>query len=289
MLVAQAMEAGSWMRTPRVRLTVARERLGRARERMDVSAAGQLQRRVAELALMNQALILSALALMLFVPALITLGALLPLGSSGGMAAAAAHRVGLSPAATHDLQQLLPSRQVVRAATTGGGAVLTLLFTYSWPATLMRGYETIWGLPSRGGRDLWRPLVWLVVFFPVVVAAGALGELADSFGGLVATALVAFPAAVAWAWWNQHLLLAGRVAWRALLPGAVALALALTGLRLFLHFYLSRTIESDYRAYGPIGVVFVLQTWLIAFSVVMLGAPLLGHFVYRRRQPNGDS
>jgi hypothetical protein len=26
-------------------------------------------------------------------------------------------------------------------------------------------------------------------------------------------------------------------------------------------------------------VVFVLQSWLIAFSVVMLGAPLLGRFI----------
>ena len=172
------------MRTPRVRLEVARERFGRARERMDASAAGQLQRRVTELALMNQALILAALALMLFVPALITLGALLPLGSSGGTAAAAAHRVGLSPAATHDLQLLLPSRKVVRAATTGGGAVLTLLFTYSWPATLARGYEAIWDLPPRGRRDLWRNLVWLVVFFPVVVAAGALGELTHGIGAV---------------------------------------------------------------------------------------------------------
>ena len=67
------------------------------------------------------------------------------------------------------------------------------------------------------------------------------------------------------------------------------LALALTGLRLFLHFYLSRTIESDYRSYGPIGVVFVLQSWFIALSVVMLGAPLLGHFIYRRSHPNGSS
>ena len=253
---------------------------------MDASAAGQLQRRVTELALMNQALILAALALMLFVPALITLGALLPLGSSGGMAVALAHRVGLSATATHDLQQLLPSRQTVRAATTGGGAVLTLLFAYSWPATLKRGYETIWDLPPRGRRDLWRPLVWLVVFFPVVAAAGASGELANGLGGLIGTALLSFPLALLWAWWNQHLLLAGRVAWRVLLPGAVALALALTGLRLFLHFYLSRTIDSDYRSYGPIGVVFVLQSWLIALSVVMLGAPLLGHFMYRRSHPS---
>ena len=256
---------------------------------MDASAAGQLQRRVAELALMNQALILSALALMLFVPALITLGALLPLGTGGGMAAAAAHRVGLSPAATHDLQLLLPSRQVVRAATTGPGAVLTLLLTYSWPATLGRGYETIWDLPSRGRRDLWRPVVWLVVFFPAVVAAGALGELADSIGGQIATAVLALPVAFAWAWWSQHLLLAGRVTWRALLPGAVALALSLTGLRLFLHFYLSRTIVSDYRSFGLIGVVFVLQSWFIALSVVMLGAPLLGHYLHRRSTASAGS
>jgi hypothetical protein len=38
---------------------------------VDASAVARLQRRVVELALMNQALILSALALMLFAPALI--------------------------------------------------------------------------------------------------------------------------------------------------------------------------------------------------------------------------
>jgi membrane protein len=261
------------------RFAVARERYARARERVEASSAARLQRRVVELELMNQALILSALALMLFVPALITLAAVLPSGDGAGMATGIARRVDLSPEATGYLQQLLPSVQTVRAATTGGGAVLSLLFAYSWPATLKRGYETIWDLPSRGRQDLWRPLVWLVVFFAAVVAASTLGQLGSGVGGLVVTALLGLPAAVAWAWWSQHLLLAGRVTWRALLPGAVALALALSGLRLFLHFYLSPNIESQFRSYGPIGVVFVLQSWLIAFSVVMLGAPLLGRFI----------
>ena len=67
---------------------------------------------------------------------------------------------------------------------------------------------------------------------------------------------------------------------------AVALALAFAGLRLFMHFYLSRNIQSDYRSYGPIGVVFVLQSWFIAFSVAMLGAPLFGHFLHRRWHPD---
>ncbi len=267
------------MWSSRARFTVVRERYVHARERMDASAAARLQRRVVELELMNQALILSALALMLFIPALITLAAVLPLGDTGGMASGIARRVDLSPTATSYLQQLLPSVQTVRAATTGGGAVLSLLLAYSWPATLKRGYETIWDLPSRGRQDLWRPLVWLVVFFAAAGAASAVGQLGSGVGGLIATALLGLPVAVAWAWWSQHLLLAGRVTWRALLPGAVALALALSGLRLFLHFYLSRNIESQYLSYGPIGVVFVLQSWLIAFSVVMLGAPLIGRFI----------
>ena len=267
------------MSSPRARLTGIRERYVRLRARIDASVAARMQRRMVELALMNQALILSALALMLFVPALITLAAVLPLGDTGGMATGIARRVDLSPTATSYLQQLLPSMQTVRAATTGGGAVLSLLFAYSWPATLKRGYETIWDLPSRGRRDLWRPLVWLVVFFAAVVGATGFGQLGSGLGGLVVTALLGLPVAVAWAWWSQHLLLAGRVAWRALLPGAVALGLAMSGLRLFLHFYLSSNIESQYRSYGPIGVVFVLQSWLIAFSVVMLGAPLLGRFI----------
>lgn len=232
---------------------------------------------------MNQALILSALALMVVIPALVTLAAVLPLSASGGMASAAAHRGGLSPAATRDLQQLFASRQTIRSATTGVGAMVTVLFAYSWPATLMRGYETMWGLASGGLRALWRPLVWLLAFLTAVTLGAAAGALAHGVAGVALTVLVAVPVAFGWSWWGQHLLLAGRVPWRALLPGAVALTVALTGLRVVMHFYLSRTIQSNYRSYGPIGVVFVIQTWLIAFSVVMLGAPLLGHFLYARR------
>jgi hypothetical protein len=70
----------------------------------------------------------------------------------------------------------------------------------------------------------------------VVVVATAVGQLGSGVGDLVATALVGLPVLVAWAWWGQHVLLAGRVTWRAPLRGAVALVLALDGLRLVLHF-----------------------------------------------------
>jgi membrane protein len=88
--------------------------------------------------------------------------AVLPLGSPHGIAAAFAHRLGLSESATNDLQQLFPSRQTVRGSVTWLGVAVSLAF--AWPAALQNGYELAWGLPSLGWRDRWRPLVWLLSF-----------------------------------------------------------------------------------------------------------------------------
>src|SRR6185503_106943 len=66
------------------------------RRRIDKSAAGHLQRRVVEIDLMNQAMILAAMAFMLFIPALVSLLAVIPLGAAGGAAASIASRLGLS-------------------------------------------------------------------------------------------------------------------------------------------------------------------------------------------------
>jgi membrane protein len=88
--------------------------------------------------------------------------AVLPLGSPHGIAAAFAHRLGLSESATNDLQQLFPSRQTVRGSVTWLGVAVSLAF--AWPAALQNGSELAWGLPSLGWRDRWRPLVWLLSF-----------------------------------------------------------------------------------------------------------------------------
>jgi hypothetical protein len=59
---------------------------------LDASAAGHVQRRITELDLANQALILAALAFVLLVPVLVRRAALVPLG--GGASGAPAQRVG---------------------------------------------------------------------------------------------------------------------------------------------------------------------------------------------------
>ena len=103
-------------------------------------------------------------AALLPLPALITLAAVVPLGRPGGAVAGLVQRIGLTPEAAHDLQQLLPTDTAVSAATTGIGVVLTVILTVRWPLALQRGYELVWDLPPGGVRGLWRPLAWLAGF-----------------------------------------------------------------------------------------------------------------------------
>jgi membrane protein len=254
------------------------------RQRIDKSAAGHLQRRVVEIDLMNQAMILAAMAFMLFIPALVTLLAVIPLGAAGGAAVSVASRLGLSDAATHDMQQLFPGPNVVRGGTTIFGVIVTVVSAFSWPAALQRGYELAWGQPSLGGAGLWRPLVWLVAFIAFAVLWGGSGPLVTGWVHGLVLAIIGLPLAVGWSWWTQHLLLGGRIGWRLLLPGAIVMGVGLVLLRVAAGLYLSTTITQHYAQYGPLGIVFVMLSWLIAFSVVMLGGALFGVVVYEWRQ-----
>jgi membrane protein len=259
-------------------------RYARIRRRVDETTAGVVQRRIKELEVMNHALLLSALALTLFVPSLITLAAVVPLGSEFGLAASWARRLGLSEAAAHDVRHLFITDRTVAGGATVLSSLVTVLVAFGWPAELGRGYESIWGLESRGWRALWRPLVWLFAFFGVVAAVAASGAIASGLVGVLITGLLGMPLVLVWAWWTQHLLLGGRVAWRALLPGAVATAVGLLLLRLAMVLYLPRAIVSNYDRYGPIGVIFALLSWMVGFCVVMLGGPVVGHTWYQRRR-----
>ena len=78
-------------------------------------------------------------------------------------------------------------------------------------------------------------------------------------------------------WWlTLWLLLSGRVAWRKLLPSAIATALFWIGMEVVFSYIFSSTIITDYNKYGPIGVVFALMSWLIAIGVVIILGAVAG-------------
>ncbi len=264
------------------RVAAATAQVAKLRSRAEATTAGEVQRRINELQMFNQAAILSALAMVLIVPALVTLAAVLPVGSEHGLAASWGRHLALSSQASGDVRKLFITNQTVQASTTAFSSLITIVSAYAWPAELQKSYLMIWGLPGRGLRDLWRPVLWIPSLFCVLGAVAASGAIAPGAGGAFVTGVVGFPLVLGWTWWTQHLLLAGRVRWRALLPGAIATALALGGMSVLTALFLSGAITYNYARYGPIGVVFVMMSWLTLFSLVMLGGALVGHTVWSR-------
>src|SRR4051812_47376728 len=108
-----------------------------------------------ELQITHHALVFSALAMVAFVPALISLAALLPLGSEHGLAERWTHHLALSRPARDAVRGLFSTDRTVRNVSTAIGAVVTVLAAYAWPAELQRVYEAVWKQPSRGWRNLW--------------------------------------------------------------------------------------------------------------------------------------
>lgn len=76
------------------------------------------------------------------------------------------------------------------------------------------------------------------------------------------------------------MLLGGRVAPRALLPGAVLTSLGLLGLRVFSRLVFSPLIASSAVTYGPFGTVLVVQSWLVGVGVVVFYGALLGRLAH---------
>jgi membrane protein len=237
-----------------------------------------------ELDLIHQAMVLAALTMTLLIPALITLGALIPLGDPHGIAPLVGRRLGLSAQATRDVQSLFGGPTVVRSSTSWVSAAVTLLSAYAWPTALQKGYQLAWQLPSRGLRDVWRPLLWLAALLGAVALFAVLGGIRPGGPLPVVVSVLVAPAVFLWAWWTQHLLLGGRVGWRPLLVGALLMTGGLYALRTGAQLSLSPAIAYNYDRYGPIGIVFVLISWFIGFGVVMLGGAVVGAELWEARQ-----
>lgn len=86
--------------------------------------------------------------------------------------------------------------------------------------------------------------------------------------------------AILFFWWSQRMLLGRRVAWRGLLPGAVAIVIGLLGLRGFSRLVCSPLIASNAVTYAASGTVLVIRSWLVGVGVVVFGGALVGRVLH---------
>ncbi|GAB7188384.1 hypothetical protein ATKI12_8215 [Kitasatospora sp. Ki12] len=228
------------------------------------SWAENLWRRLDAVDFLSQAMVLAATLLLCAVPFLLVVSALAGRSAVAGLT----RRLGLSPQAAADIGHLFASSATTSSAVTGLSWVFFVLGGLATAVSIQQLYQRVFQLPGQPWDRL-RALVWLAL----VVGWIALGTVAGRrfHANLpVLWWITTVVACVGFWWFTMWFLLAGRVAWRRLVPCAVATAAFWTGMLVVFHFTFSDMVVGNEDEYGPIGVVFSLMSFFIAIGVVII-------------------
>ncbi|CAM5290664.1 hypothetical protein H114_07101 [Streptomyces gancidicus BKS 13-15] len=236
--------------------------------------AHALMTRGRELELMHRATGFATLALVTLAPLLIVVAAADPLGR-GGFATWLADGMGLTGRSARVLTEIFnPPRKVVGTTSVWGGLALAV-FGVALGGSVQNGYERVWRLPPGPWHRVWRQALWLAVLTAYLyqeVRTRTLLYGPERITLSAATGVLFF-------WWGQRFLLGGQVRWRDLLPGAVATMVGLVGLRIFSYYVFTPLIVDNAISYGTVGVVLVVESWLIGVGFVVYGGALFGHWL----------
>ncbi|MDH6451619.1 MULTISPECIES: YhjD/YihY/BrkB family envelope integrity protein [unclassified Streptomyces] len=178
---------------------------------------------------------------------------------------------GLSGSADAELNKAVqgsgkPSDEL-RQTTGVVGGLMVLISATACSRAMQRLCERAWSLPKAGARvAAWRWIAWLAAW---LVMFAIQGSLRNGFGlGLwLGVPLLLIADTCIW-WWTQHLLLAARLPWLPLLPGALLTGTALSILTSSAPLYVPRVLNHSLEKYGSLGAVFTLLSWLITLCVV---------------------
>ncbi|MFF3448666.1 ribonuclease BN [Streptomyces sp. NPDC002667] len=239
------------------------------------SPAGRGLRHGREIELGQRSLGFAALGFLTLVPLLVVVSAADP-AHGRGFAPWLGDGLGVSRAARDEVARLFAGPAQVRRTTTAFGLAALAVFGLSFGAAVQTGYEKVWNLTPARWYARWRHVLWLAVLVGTLYVTATTTLWRHSAAGTLGAAL----SAVLLFWWSQWMLLGGRIAGLALLPGAVLTALGLLGLRFFSRRVFSPLIASSTVSYGPFGTVLVIQSWLVGVGVVVFGAALLGRLAH---------
>ncbi|MFD0529578.1 YhjD/YihY/BrkB family envelope integrity protein [Kitasatospora arboriphila] len=242
-----------------------------------VPLIGRALHQVVRVNLLDCATRLAAQAFLSALPALMALAVFAPASIKEGVVSSLRDQLGLKGAAQQQVAQFLDTGHDDEVSQSFGavGVIITLLSATALSRAVQRVCERCWELPKASHRiTAWRWLTWLLVWLVVLVFQHALH---DGFGaGLWLGIPLTFAMDAALWWWTQRLLLAGRIAWRLLLPGALLCGVAVVGVNAAAAVYLPHAVTQSVSRFGPYGVVFTLLSWLIVMFTAVTFAIALG-------------
>jgi membrane protein len=230
--------------------------------------------------LIDRSMAIAAQAMLALVPMLVVLAAFLPAEFTALALDRFRELTGLGAAGEQAIEANVDADQV-RAQTGMIGLLITLFSATSFARAVQRMYEKVWEKIHIGGMvGIRRSSVWLVGWLLTLQTLSALGfvlEQVADFGPL-RYVLQGAGASLMW-WWTSRVLLFGRVPWRSLLLGAL-----LTGYSLMLYSWGSALVMPAYvassaAAFGTLGLILAVTTWLVGFAGLLVVASVVGRAV----------
>jgi membrane protein len=230
--------------------------------------------------LIDRSMAIAAQAMLALVPMLVVLAAFLPAEFTSLAIDRFRELTGMGGTGQKAVESSVTPEQV-RAQTGAIGLLITLFSATSFARAVQRMYEKIWEQPHIGGMvgirrsSLWL-VGWLLTLQTISVLGFVLEQVADT--GILRFVLQGFGASLMW-WWTSRVLLFGRVSWRTLLVGAV-----LTGFSLLLYSWGSNLVMPGYvassaAAFGTLGLILAVTTWLVGFAGLLVVASVVGRAV----------
>src|SRR5262245_45878924 len=219
--------------------------------------------RLASVGLVYSGVVLAAQTLMALLPLLIVVISLLPTWAGTSVAQTLRTKLGVTGETDQAVGNLIASRSQLQGISIIS-VIVVIASATSFTRALQRVYELSWGLPRLGMRGSLRGLVWLVAvssYFGVLALA-----LHYARNGAPATTLrvvLTVIGAVGLWWWTPYVLLMGRVRLRSLLPCGVVTGIAMLVMGRVAAVVVPRTVRTNERRFGTIGVVFAVQSWLV--------------------------
>ncbi|MET8289012.1 YhjD/YihY/BrkB family envelope integrity protein [Streptomyces sp. NPDC048448] len=219
--------------------------------------------------LLDSATRLAAQAFLTAVPLLFMVAAFAPQSVREQILASLEDVLGINGVADQQLKKVFDADPgSLRQSTGVVSGLMVLISATACSRAMQRLCQRAWRKPSAGTRiAAWRWPVWIAAWLAMLILQG---PLRDGFGvGFwLGLPLLLVTEVGVW-WWTQHLLLAARVPWAPLLPGALLTGAAVTALTLTAKLYVPAALNRSLDKYGSLGAVFTLLSWLISLCVVV--------------------
>ncbi|MFD7708056.1 YhjD/YihY/BrkB family envelope integrity protein [Streptomyces sp. NPDC059785] len=225
---------------------------------------GRVVQQLVRVSVLDMATRLAAQAFLAALPLLIAVASFGPPAVRGELERSLRTLLGAHGTVITQVDEVYAGREETLHTWGAVGVLVALLSATSFSRALQRLCERSWELPRAGLRTVvWRWAVWLLVWIALLLFQGVLHR-AFGAGPVLGVPLRLVASVLMW-WWTQHLLLAGRVAWRPLLPGALLTGAGVVGFCGVSGLWLPHALRLSVDRYGPLGSVFTVLSWLILF------------------------